>query len=186
MAIFYAIADLLLLTALMCLTHPLYLFGADFCWEPQKKKEWGGLMQWRGRSGRRALTEKTSNHEEEAEEGKEGKGVANELEGIPIAPSFHQNANKAGVTFILEKASLEVAKVGKVNKLHFSFLGFCIYMLWNMKTWFFLLYGGVVLWVLGFQGLGFYLLLWEFYIGVSSGFVELLSLVLYKKLYFPT
>jgi hypothetical protein len=38
-----------------------------------------------------------------------------------------------------------------------------------------------VLWVLGFQGLGFYLLLWEFYIGVSSGFVELFSLVLYKN-----
>lgn len=37
----------------------------------------------------------------------------NELSGIPIAPS-EINANKPNVIFILEKASLEVAKVGKV------------------------------------------------------------------------
>lgn len=63
---------------------------------------------------KRAVIEKTDNGEEEAEEGNE-KEVVNELVGIPIAPS-DQNSNKAGVIFILEKASLEVAKVGKVNK----------------------------------------------------------------------
>ena len=36
-----------------------------------------------------------------------------ELEGIPIAPST-QTLKKPGVIFVLEKASLEVAKVGKV------------------------------------------------------------------------
>ncbi len=102
--------------------------------EVYDREEEGDVAEQPVQDAKIALTEKTSNHEEEAEEGEEGKGVANELEGIPIAPSDHQNANKAGVTFILEKASLEVAKVGKVNKLHFSFQGFCIYMLCNMKT----------------------------------------------------
>ncbi len=102
--------------------------------EVYDREEEGDVAEQPFQDAKIALTEKTSNHEEEAEEGEEGKGVANELEGIPIAPSDHQNANKAGVTFILEKASLEVAKVGKVNKLHFSFQGFCIYMLCNMKT----------------------------------------------------
>ncbi|KAG2687339.1 hypothetical protein I3843_09G047200 [Carya illinoinensis] len=64
---------------------------------------------------KRDVIEKTSNSEEEAEEGKE-KEVVNELQGIPIAPSHH-NADKAGVIFILEKASLEVAKVGKSYQL---------------------------------------------------------------------
>jgi len=36
-----------------------------------------------------------------------------ELEGIPVGPSA-QTAKKPGVIFVLEKASLEVAKVGKV------------------------------------------------------------------------
>ncbi|XP_035544168.1 ribosomal RNA small subunit methyltransferase nep-1 isoform X2 [Juglans regia] len=64
---------------------------------------------------KRDVIEKTSNSAEEAEEGKE-KEVVNELQGIPITPS-HQNADKAGVIFILEKASLEVAKVGKSYQL---------------------------------------------------------------------
>lgn len=37
-----------------------------------------------------------------------------ELDGIPIAPSDNSQAKKPGVIFILEKASLEVAQVGKV------------------------------------------------------------------------
>lgn len=45
-----------------------------------------------------------------------------ELAGIPIAPSFEKNSEKPGVVFVLEKASLEVAKVGKV--LWFSFISF--------------------------------------------------------------
>lgn len=47
--------------------------------------------------------------EEKAEE------VANELAGIPIAPLDQDN--RPGVIFILEKASLEVAKVGKTYQL---------------------------------------------------------------------
>ena len=58
-------------------------------------------------------TEKTSNGEEEEE-------VVNghELEGIPVSPTEQNAANEARVTFILENASLEVAKVGKVFKLY--------------------------------------------------------------------
>jgi len=37
-----------------------------------------------------------------------------ELPGIPITPLNEKNSDKQGVIFILEKASLEVAKVGKV------------------------------------------------------------------------
>jgi len=37
-----------------------------------------------------------------------------ELPGIPIAPLNEKNSEKQSVIFILEKASLEVAKVGKV------------------------------------------------------------------------
>lgn len=97
--------------------------------EVYDREEEGEVAEEPVQDAKIALTKKVSNHEEETEEGEEGKEVANELEGIPIAPSEHENTNKAGVIFILEKASLEVAKVGKVNKLHFSFLGFRIYML---------------------------------------------------------
>nr|XP_027187765.1 ribosomal RNA small subunit methyltransferase NEP1-like isoform X2 [Cicer arietinum] len=42
----------------------------------------------------------------------------NELDGIPIAPSIDiKNSEKPGVIFILEKASLEIAKVGKTYQL---------------------------------------------------------------------
>lgn len=62
---------------------------------------------------------KTSNGEEQEEEEGEGEAIAKvadtELEGIPLAPSDQTDVNKAGVIFILEKASLEVAKVGKVQ-----------------------------------------------------------------------
>ncbi|XP_045796764.1 ribosomal RNA small subunit methyltransferase NEP1-like [Trifolium pratense] len=51
----------------------------------------------------------------------------NELIGIPIAPPTEKNSEKPGVIFILEKASLEIAKVGKTYQLlnpdeHASFL----------------------------------------------------------------
>ncbi|XP_004498383.1 uncharacterized protein [Cicer arietinum] len=42
----------------------------------------------------------------------------NELDGIPIAPPVElKNSEKPGVIFILEKASLEIGKVGKTYKL---------------------------------------------------------------------
>ncbi|KAM4100044.1 hypothetical protein ACB094_05G038900 [Castanea mollissima] len=56
---------------------------------------------------KRAITENTSDGEEE------GKEVENGLEGIPVVPRDQNNTNKARVIFILEKASLEVAKFGK-------------------------------------------------------------------------
>lgn len=61
---------------------------------------------------KRATTEKTTDGEEE------GKEVVNELEGIPVTSSEQNNTKKGRLIFILEKASLEVAKVGKVCKLY--------------------------------------------------------------------
>ena len=58
---------------------------------------------------KRAITENTSDGEEEGKEEENGL----EVEGIPVVPSDQSNTNKARVIFILEKASLEVAKVGK-------------------------------------------------------------------------
>jgi rRNA small subunit pseudouridine methyltransferase Nep1 len=71
---------------------------------------------------KRAMTERTSDVEDEEE-----KEEVNELEGIPIAPSELNVANKPKIVFILERASLEVAKVGKTYQLlnsddHASFL----------------------------------------------------------------
>ena len=48
---------------------------------------------------------------------KKAEEVSLELPGIPLVPSNLNN--KTGVTFILERACLEVAKVGKVNKFYF-------------------------------------------------------------------
>ena len=61
---------------------------------------------------KKAMTERTSDGEEEEE-----KEEVNELEGIPIDPSDLKVANKPKAIFILERASLEVAKVGKVFNL---------------------------------------------------------------------
>ncbi|XVE95782.1 hypothetical protein REPUB_Repub02eG0163600 [Reevesia pubescens] len=47
---------------------------------------------------------------------KEAAEEEDELVGIPIAPSYNKT-NKPGVIFVLEKASLEVAKVGKSFQL---------------------------------------------------------------------
>ncbi|KAM7505257.1 hypothetical protein LguiB_004161 [Lonicera macranthoides] len=58
---------------------------------------------------KRAKAESTTADEAKAEE------VVNELAGIPIPPLDQDN--KPGVIFILEKASLEVAKVGKTYQL---------------------------------------------------------------------
>uniref|UniRef100_A0A2P2M637 Ribosomal RNA small subunit methyltransferase nep-1 n=1 Tax=Rhizophora mucronata TaxID=61149 RepID=A0A2P2M637_RHIMU len=59
-------------------------------------------------------TNKKKKNEEEVEEerGNEEKVETQEMGGIPIVPR-DLNARKPGVIFVLEKASLEVAKVGK-------------------------------------------------------------------------
>lgn len=62
-------------------------------------------------TGKRAKLDNIS--EIDDKEGEAEEAVVHEMEGIPIAPS-EQNTKKPGVIFILEKASLEVAKVGKV------------------------------------------------------------------------
>lgn len=41
--------------------------------------------------------------------------AANLLEGIPIVPSRNRNIDSPGVIFLLEKASLEIARFGKVR-----------------------------------------------------------------------
>lgn len=52
------------------------------------------------------------------EDNEKAEELANELPSIPIIASHDQNnANKQGVIFILERASLEVAKVGKGYQL---------------------------------------------------------------------
>ena len=56
---------------------------------------------------------KRSKAEEDEDEAK-AQHVADELSGIPIGPLVEDD-KKNGVIFILERASLEVAKVGKVT-----------------------------------------------------------------------
>ncbi|MBA0805248.1 hypothetical protein Gohar_004778, partial [Gossypium harknessii] len=65
---------------------------------------------------KRAAIEKPTEEVEGKEEEEGGEAGTDELEGIPIAPSDKKN-NKNGVIFVLEKASLEVAKVGKSFQL---------------------------------------------------------------------
>ncbi|KAA3462309.1 ribosomal RNA small subunit methyltransferase nep-1 [Gossypium australe] len=65
---------------------------------------------------KRAAIEKTTEEVEGKEEEEGGEAGTDELVGIPIAPPDKKN-NKNGVIFVLEKASLEVAKVGKSFQL---------------------------------------------------------------------
>ena len=51
---------------------------------------------------------------EDTEEAVGKEGDSFELEGIPLAPSERKADKQPGVIFILERAALEVAKVGKV------------------------------------------------------------------------
>lgn len=84
-------------------------------------------------SGKRAKLEKTSQNDNKKgeEDGQEEKDVVvHEMEGIPIAPSV-QNTKRPGVIFVLEKASLEVAKVGKVHIQQFYYL--CLHTLLGSK-----------------------------------------------------
>ncbi|KAF7804020.1 Ribosomal RNA small subunit methyltransferase NEP1 [Senna tora] len=67
-----------------------------------------------------------SHEEEKPAEDAQGAAAVEELEGIPIAPS-ERNSDKSKIIFVLERASLEVAKVGKNYQLlnsddHFNFL----------------------------------------------------------------
>ncbi|KAJ6921367.1 ribosomal RNA small subunit methyltransferase nep-1-like [Populus alba x Populus x berolinensis] len=57
-------------------------------------------------------TEMSARDDEEKTEEEKEMQLPGVEEGIPIAPS-HQTGKKPGVIFVLEKASLEVAKVGK-------------------------------------------------------------------------
>ncbi|EEF30840.1 Nucleolar essential protein, putative [Ricinus communis] len=59
---------------------------------------------------------KKTEQEEEGDEGEELEGEVQEMEGIPIMPS-DSKTKKPGVIFVLEKASLEVAKVGKTYQI---------------------------------------------------------------------
>ncbi|GAV77359.1 EMG1 domain-containing protein [Cephalotus follicularis] len=72
-----------------------------------------GVQEGYMATAKRAMVAKDD--EKKAEEGEEEVEVP-ELEGIPIAPS-DQNTKKPGVIFILEKACLEVAKVGKTYQI---------------------------------------------------------------------
>lgn len=74
---------------------------------------------------------KRSKAEEDEDEAK-AQRVVDELSGIPIGP-LDQEDKKNGVIFILERASLEVAKVGKVSTCcvnPFSFFFFLSFLLW--------------------------------------------------------
>ncbi|PON88886.1 Ribosomal biogenesis, methyltransferase, EMG1/NEP [Trema orientale] len=61
--------------------------------------------------------EEEPDQEEKEPEEEEEDGDSVELEGIPLAPSTQKPKDQPGVIFILEKASLEVAKVGKTYQL---------------------------------------------------------------------
>lgn len=80
----------------------------------RKKKEKDDAEEAEQMEVKRAMTENSNSFEEEkpAEEAQDA-DAADELEGIPIVPS-DRNTDKSKVIFVLERASLEVAKVGKV------------------------------------------------------------------------
>ena len=71
---------------------------------------------------------KRSKAEEDEDEAK-AQHVADELSGIPIGPLVEDD-KKNGVIFILERASLEVAKVGKVTIKPFLLMRF-----WKIRSW---------------------------------------------------
>uniref|UniRef100_A0A803QPJ3 Uncharacterized protein n=1 Tax=Cannabis sativa TaxID=3483 RepID=A0A803QPJ3_CANSA len=63
------------------------------------------------------LEDEQQEPEAQKEEEEEEHGDSVELEGIPLAPSTQKPKDQPGLIFILEKASLEVAKVGKTYQL---------------------------------------------------------------------
>lgn len=56
-----------------------------------------------------------------------------ELEGIPIAPTDQNPKSGPGVIFILEKASLEIGKVGKVQSCCFCII--FSYFIFELDIW---------------------------------------------------
>lgn len=62
---------------------------------------------------KKPMVDKEPNEKEPVNEA--AKEDFDELEGIPIVPRDPKSDNNAGVIFVLERASLEVAKVGKVG-----------------------------------------------------------------------
>ncbi|XP_010554773.1 PREDICTED: ribosomal RNA small subunit methyltransferase nep-1 [Tarenaya hassleriana] len=92
-------------------------YDKEECGEEEQKR----VEEEEEETVKKAKTEDTSSGAEEdngeKEKGEEGGGTAtDELEGIPIAKS-DLNTTKPGIVFVLEKASLEVAKVGKTYQL---------------------------------------------------------------------
>lgn len=90
-------------------------------------------------TGKRAKLEKTSQNDDKKGEEvgqEENDVVVHEMDGIPIAPS-DQNSKRPGVIFVLEKASLEVAKVGKVRIQQF----YSLYLHTHLESKFLLVLG---------------------------------------------
>lgn len=83
--------------------------------EKEEEDEEEQFVEDEKKSPKKANAEENKDEDEDEDEEK-AEHVANELAGIPIT-SFDQNTKKPGVIFILEKASLEVAKVGKTYQL---------------------------------------------------------------------
>ncbi|XP_056161469.1 uncharacterized protein LOC115677103 isoform X1 [Syzygium oleosum] len=59
--------------------------------------------------------EEAENCEKQSQEAEDD--VVHQLEGIPLGPVESQGSKNVGITFVLEKASLEVAKVGKTYQI---------------------------------------------------------------------
>ncbi|XP_048127457.1 ribosomal RNA small subunit methyltransferase NEP1-like [Rhodamnia argentea] len=59
--------------------------------------------------------EEAENQEKQSEEAEDD--VVHQLEGIPLEPVQSQGSKNIGATFVLEKATLEVAKVGKTYQI---------------------------------------------------------------------
>ncbi|XP_030528716.1 ribosomal RNA small subunit methyltransferase NEP1-like [Rhodamnia argentea] len=62
-----------------------------------------------------SIEEEAENQEKQSEEVEDD--AVHQLEGIPLGPVQSQGSKNIGVTFVLEKASLEVAKVGKTYQI---------------------------------------------------------------------
>ncbi|KAJ0047012.1 hypothetical protein Pint_05367 [Pistacia integerrima] len=77
----------------------------------RKKKSEEDKYDGEGEEEEEVAEEQPDGFDEKDDQGQEEEAV-HEMEGIPIGPS-NRNAKKPGVIFVLEKASLEVAKVGK-------------------------------------------------------------------------
>lgn len=61
--------------------------------------------------------ENEEREESTAEDERKAEEAIDEMPGIPIAPRVQDSKKKPGVIFVLERACLEFAKVGKVRKL---------------------------------------------------------------------